>query len=155
MPYAEHVPSQDPDKDVDTVEDECLRAWFLLKRGWSYDEIAVDIGVSRRTVARRLEKLMLALGDLGGPVRRMVELDRLEKYTRKIDEAMDAELTPGDLSKLIGAGARVSDARLKLLAPVDETSPANDDPEVEQWVQAARVESEAELEKVRNGEAAS
>lgn len=148
-PYSGPYESQDPNKSLDEVEDEALQAWSLLKRGWSYDEIGVKLGVSRRTVANRLEKLTNALGGLQGPLRRMAELDRLERLTRKIDEALDAELTPGDLAKLVGAGARVSDARIKLLGP-SETPAGDDGPDVPEWVAAARDEADADLRRVRN-----
>lgn len=153
MAYREQIPSADPNKDTDEVEDEALRAWALLKRGWSYDEIAVELKVSRRTVGYRLEKLIFALGGLQGPLRRMAELDRLERYTRRIDEALDDDLTPGDLAKLVGAGARVSDARLKLLAPAESAPDPEPDEQMTEWVSAAQAESEAELARVRGEEA--
>lgn len=75
--------SCDPNKSVDEVEDEALRAWTLLKRGWSYDEIAAELGVSRRTVANRLRPRTPRRANPGRPWRSDVGYIRAHQRVRR------------------------------------------------------------------------
>lgn len=156
-PHSGPYPTQDPNKDEETVLEEAAKAWAKWQKGSTADEIAAELGISRRTFYNRLEKLISAHGRPSATLIQIREWERLERYTQRVDEYLDGgEVSNADAAKFLAEGRQLSIARQRLfglpMEPAD--APAEDEPDeqMQNWIDEQTLANEAELRRVRNGD---
>jgi hypothetical protein len=149
-------PTGDPNKPAEVMDAEAVRAYELQLRGHDLDYISKALGLAPRTVQRRIATLILARERPIREVQRWIESDRYDRWTLIISERLDDEVSNADAARLLAEARQISAARRRLFALDDdaETPPPADKPDqqMDDWVAAARAESEDELARVR-GEA--
>lgn len=125
-PYSGPYDTQDPNKADEVIDVEAALAYVKFREGMHPDDICKQLGLSRRTFYRRIEKLILAQ-EL--PSRRLIqamEFDILQDLSRLVRARLTAEDEPSnaDLARLVGEARQLSRERRALLR-VDE-DPAGD-----------------------------
>lgn len=147
----------DPNKPAEVIDAEAVRAYELQLRGHDLDYISKALGLTPRTVQRRISTLILARERPIREVLRWIESDRYDRWTLIIADRLDDEVSNADAARLLAEARQISTARRRLFALDDETAETAPDPEpderMEEWVNAARAESEAEMARVRGEEA--
>lgn len=124
MAYAEHIPTQDPNKPEEEVDAEAGKIYAQLRRGTkTAAQIAEEMGISRRTLFNRL-KMISALPERG--MVRALHFDRLEELYAKATELIDDETSRADAARLLGESRQIL-ARQAALLKLDEAP--TDDPE--------------------------
>lgn len=159
-PHSGPYESCDPNKDDEQIDFECAVAYSkMCRREKSAAQIAEELGISRATLFRRIEKLMLRLGRPSRSLMTAMEHEHLDALTdhlmRRLDEASNA-----DAARMVSVAAGLSRDRLSLYRePEDRVPEADEEPDV--WVDGARAEADGELAEVeqelraaRNGEGA-
>lgn len=155
-PHSDPYPTGDPNKSDEEVLTEAAKAWAKWQNGHTADEIAAELGISRRTFYNRLEKLMSAHGRPSATLIQIREWERLERYTQRVDEYLDGDVSNADAVKFLSEGRQLSIARQRLFGlPMEPEDAGGDDESTEQldeWVAEAQQEADAELRRVRNGD---
>lgn len=128
-PYA----SADPNKSEEQIDLESALAWAKWQRGQSPDEISKELGISRRTFYYRLEKLISAHGRPSRALMQMMEMERLDSYTRRAEERLDGDVSNSDAARLLAEARQLSLARQRLFALDLETASEDELGDNEQW----------------------
>jgi hypothetical protein len=158
MPHRDQIPSQDPNKPLEVVEEEQLRAWALKIDGWEIDDIAKKLSLTRRTVQRRLNESILARELPTRDAVRLISIARQDRYLRMIHRILEEteELAPADAARLLSEARQLDREQRRVLGadePVrTETTIRDADapitPEMIEWVAEADAEAAAELGRV-------
>lgn len=153
--YSGPYPTGDPNKTDDVVDVEAALAYVKLRRGEDPAEICKQLGLSRRTFYRRIERLILAQDRPTRTLMKAMEFDTLQDLTRLTYEIYEGEASNADKLAAISQARQLSNSR-RALYSLDEDDtveePEELDEDLEKWVGEERDEAEAALKKVRNGD---
>lgn len=160
-PHSGPYSTGDPNKPVEVINAEAVRAYELQLRGHDLDYISKALGLAPRTVQRRISTLILARDRPIREVQRWIEADRYDRWTLLIHERLDDEVSNADAARLLAEARQISTARRRLygLDDVEPPEPPPVDEEPDPWVAGAREQADDELDEVetelarrRNGE---
>jgi DNA-binding transcriptional ArsR family regulator len=137
-------PSQHPNKPEEEIDLEAALAYQKWRRGAPVEQVAEELGISRRTLYNRLDRLK---ADEGLPTRRLqrsVEFDRLEDLNRRVFERLDGDVSNQDFVKFVAEARQLSRERLALVKDDDEPPPKDplspeDEAILEDWEAAEDV----------------
>lgn len=125
MPYPDREDDgQDRNLSEDELDAQALKAFQMIKRGNSQREAAVTLGITVRTLQRRLDRAILSPLDLR--VLKAIEHERLEDLTLRVHEELDQATTVQDVGLLLQRAAQLSARRVQLLG-LDKVAPGIDD----------------------------
>jgi hypothetical protein len=161
MTYAEHIPSQDPLTPQDEQERQAGIAFARMSRGRTADEVAEELGISRRMVYYRLKMISAQMPDKEAA--RAILFGRNEHWINQLAKRLEV-LTDRDqvnmadyvrsIAELRQLGQR--QAALLRVEVSDPEPPESPTDAPDPWVDGARADAEAELAEVdeqRNGRA--
>lgn len=118
-PYA----TSDPNKSPEVVDAEAALAYARLMRRESATQIAKDLGISRATFYRRIEKLIMRHDRPSRSLMQAIAHDELDQLSQMTMQRIQDECSNQDFVKLVGELRQQNAARLKLY----EEAPANTD----------------------------
>jgi DNA-binding transcriptional regulator LsrR (DeoR family) len=160
VPYPDREDDgQDQNKTEDELDAEALKAYLWMKQGKDRREIATTLGISQRTLIRRLQRAILS--PVPTEVRREIELDRLEDLTQRIDRALQGTVSNQDLALLVREARQLGQARARLmgltLAPSNSDTPGDQFENLPPALRKAAEEAERRIaargEELRRGQA--
>lgn len=149
--------TQDPNKpETEKAGEASLAFARYVNDGATIEEIAEQLGISRATAYRRIKQHSEIHDQPPRALRQLRAEGEIERLTRATRDLLDGEASIADKTNLIKE-LRMLNLSWRKLYAVDEipvagvpTAPPVD-PEVAEWVAAARAESEIELRRVRGG----
>jgi len=150
-PHSGPYRSQDPDKPEEVVDAEAALAYARLRRRDKPEDICRDLGISRATFYRRIEKLMLRHDRPSRSLIEVMEHEHLDDLTAMVEDRLKGEVSNADFAKLVTVALSASRERRSLLL---KDTPGIElerecDPEMVEWVAGADAEADAELKRVR------
>lgn len=109
-------PSQHPNKPEEEIDFEAAMVYQRWRRGTPVDELAAELGISRRTLYYRLDRLRTDGGLPNRHLQRVIEYDRLEDLNRMLLARLsDEEASHQDFAKMVGEARQLSRERRALL----------------------------------------
>jgi hypothetical protein len=157
VPYRDPIPTQDPNATRDEQIEQAGQILARLAQGQSTRSVAAAMGISRGTMYARIRMITEPLPDVD--LVRVIHYERLEEMYEGLRGRTESDASNADYARLVAEQRQVL-ARQSALLRVETGEPAapdepEADPQMEEWVAAARDEAETELARVRNGEVAS
>lgn len=144
-PHSGRYSTGDPNKSEDVRDLEAIQAYELQLRGHDLEYISKALGLAPRTIQRRIAELILARERPIREVQRWLLADRVEGWTRLINDRLDDEASNADVARLISEGGKlVSHLRALHQLDADPDAPAESEPDDDEWLDARR-EAEADL----------
>lgn len=127
MPYPDREDDgQDRNKTEDELDAEALKAFQMIKRGESRRDVAITLGISQRTLIRRLQRAILS--PVPKSILREIEAERLDDLTLRVHKALEAGVaSTSDLALLLREARALSAARSKLRGLNEAPSPNDPD----------------------------
>lgn len=109
-------PTANPNKPEEEIDVEAALAYQKWRRGVPVDEVAEELGISRRTLYNRLERLRTDGGLPSRHLQRTIEFDRLEDLNRMVLARLVAgDASNQDFAKLVAEVRQIGAARRALL----------------------------------------
>lgn len=153
MPYRDPIPSVDPQLTEEEMLEQAGKILGLLKTR-SVSEVARQMSMSRDTVYARMKLISRQIPDVD--VVRVIHFERLEEMFEGLRDRTESDASNADYAKLVAEQRQVLARQSALLRVdgVEQSAPdLEPDAQMDDWVSAAKVESEAELARVRREEA--
>lgn len=134
MAYAEQIPSQDPNKTEEEVDLECALAFSkMCRRERTAAQLAEEMGISRATFFRRIDKLILRLGRPSRTVMVAMEHEHLDGITGELLGRLP-EASNADAARMVSVMAGLSRDRLSMYRDIpEEIDDATDELEDDDW----------------------
>lgn len=151
-PHSDPYPTGDPNRDEDQLDLEALKALKLIKEGHSQLEVSATLGIPRRTLQRRLDRLILAQLDLD--FLKFVEHERLLALTLRIHQELEAAQTPQDIDRFLNRAIQLAGRRVQLIKElVGESGPGDTGDDLDKIPAALRGAMQLAEERARRMEA--
>lgn len=148
----------DPNKDPTTIAGEASIAYDRLRRGERAEDIWTDMGLSRTTFYRRVNQHAEMHDQPTRRLRQLLAEDDLDDLAGKARGVLGKTECADTMIRAITELRKINESKRNLFA-VDEVplpeppAPPAPSAEEQEWVAAARRDSDAAIDEVRNGQA--
>ena len=146
--------TNDPNPTATERAGQASIAFARMRAGVPREEVAAELGISVATMYRRLEDFARTHDQPSRYLRQVMAEEELAELSLKVRTMLDSDASNADKIGMVKELRMLNQSVRKLYA-VDDALPAPigrddvSDPQLDEWVAAARAESEATIREVR------
>ena len=132
-PHSGPYRSQETNKDDQQVDFEAALAYARLCRRERAEDIAADLKISRATLYRRVEMLILRIGRPSRSLMQALAHDEYDDLARRTFVRLDGEVSNADYARLVSELRQINTARMALYKEPEAPEPPASEHEDDDW----------------------